>query len=57
MTKLAQYWKALPAIAGVIAQLIAVGALSGTSLHYAQVILAALTALGVVFVPANAPAP
>lgn len=57
MAKLAQYWKALPAVAGVIAQLIALGLLTGSALHYAQIILSVLTAIGVVAAPKNAPKP
>lgn len=56
MEWITRYWKALPALAGVLAQLIAANVLTGSALHYAQVLLAALTALGVVVVPKNAPA-
>lgn len=47
--------KALVAVVGVVAQLVAVGVLSGSALHWAQVVLAALAAAGVYAVP-NKPA-
>lgn len=43
--------KALVAVAGVAAQLIAVGVLHGTVLHWVQVALGALAAAGVYAVP------
>jgi hypothetical protein len=51
---IARYRKFAAALAGVVGQLIAANVLTGSSLHYAQVALAILTALGVVGVP-NAP--
>lgn len=53
---MSQYRKALVAIAGVVAQAVALGVLNGTVLHWANVLLAVLTALGVYGV-ANEPAP
>lgn len=49
--KLAPARKALVAVAGVAAQLVALGVLSGSALHYAQVVLAVLTAAGVYAAP------
>lgn len=46
-----QYRKALVALAGVLAQVIAVGVLDGQALHWANVALAVLTAAGVYQVP------
>lgn len=55
LPKLAQVRKAAVAVLGLVAQAVALGVLSGTPLHYAQVILAAATALGVYIAP-NKPA-
>jgi hypothetical protein len=50
--------KTVVAVLGLIGQVVAAGVLDGTALHWAQVILAAGTALGVYQVPnARPPAP
>lgn len=56
LSKLAQARKALVAAAGVVAELVAAGVLSGSVEHYAQLALAVLAAVGVYAVP-NKPAP
>jgi hypothetical protein len=54
ITKLAQAKKALIAVVGIIAQAVSLGVFSGAVLAWAQVIIAAATALGVYTVK-NAP--
>lgn len=54
--RLAEYRKALVQLAHLAAQAVAYGMLTGSTLHYVQVALAVLGALGVFIVP-NAPAP
>lgn len=48
MNRLAEFRKGIVAVAGLLGQVIALGVLHGTALHWAQVALAAVTALGVV---------
>lgn len=50
---LKRYSKALPAVVGLLGQVVAANVVQGTALHYCQVALAALTAIGVVFAPEN----
>jgi hypothetical protein len=50
----AEVRKAAAAAVGLVAQIVALGFLSGTALHYAQIIIAAATLLGVYIVPKNA---
>lgn len=52
---LTKFWKLIPAIAGAVGQVIALGVLTGSALHYAQIILAVLTVVGVWAVPKNTP--
>lgn len=56
LARLAEFRKGLVSVAGLLGQLIALGVLHGTALHWAQIILAALTAIGVV-AASNAPPP
>lgn len=55
-SKLSAARKAVVAVAGVAAQLVALGVLSGSTLHYVQVGLAVLTAAGVYAAPNKAKA-
>ena len=48
---LTKFDKALVAVLGVVAQLIAIGAIQGTALHYAQIVIAVATALVVYQTP------
>ena len=48
---LAKYRKFLVALAGVLGQVVALGLVHGVALHWTQVALSALTALGVVATP------
>lgn len=48
--------KTVVAVLGLIGQLVSLGLLHGTALHWAQIILAAATAAGVYVVP-NKPKP
>lgn len=43
--------KGVVTVLGVIAQLISLGVLSGSALHWAQIIIAAATAVGVISIP------
>ena len=54
LPKLAEVRKVAVAVVGVVAQVVALGLLHGTALHWAQVVVAAATAVGVYGVP-NAP--
>lgn len=53
--RLARYRKAVAPAVGLVAQVVALGLLSGTALHWAQLGLAAATLAGVVAAPPNAP--
>jgi len=55
--RLAEYRKGLVALVGVLGQLVTLGVLSGTALHVATVVLAVLTAAGVVGVTNADPLP
>ena len=48
---LAKYRKFFVALAGVLGQVVALGLVHGVALHWTQVALSALTALGVVATP------
>jgi hypothetical protein len=48
---LTKFDKALVAVIGVLAQLVALGVLHGDALHYANVVIAVATALGVYHMP------
>jgi len=50
---MAQYSKLIPTILGILGQLLALGVFHGTALHYAQVTVAVLTAVGVFLAPKN----
>lgn len=51
MTRIAEIRKTLVALAGLITQAVALGVLHGEALHWAQLVLAALTAAGVFLAP------
>jgi hypothetical protein len=53
--RIASVRKAAVAVGGVVGQAVALGVLHGDALHWAQIVLAALTAVGVYQVP-NSPA-
>jgi hypothetical protein len=53
----ARFNKAAAPAVGLVAQVVALGVLHGTTLHYAQVVLAAATLVGVVAAPKNADKP
>lgn len=55
LAKLAEARKALAVVAGIVAQVVALGVLSGTALHDVQAVLAVLTAVGVYAVPNKPP--
>ena len=48
---MSQVRKALVAVAGVVAQVVAAGVLSGSAQAWAQIVLAAVTAAGVYLAP------
>lgn len=51
LPKLAQVRKALVALAGAVAQVVALGVVHGQALHWATVVIAVATVLGVHQVP------
>lgn len=53
----AEIRKTLTALVGLVAQVVALGVLSGTALHWAQLVLAGATAVGVYVVPNGTKAP
>jgi hypothetical protein len=53
----ARFNKAAAPAVGLVAQVVALGVLHGTALHYAQALLAAATLVGVVVAPKNADKP
>ncbi len=55
--RLGEYRKGLVALVTLLGQVLALGVLSGSALHYAQLALAVLTAVGVVLVPNDPPRP
>ncbi|MDP9102185.1 MAG: hypothetical protein M3N21_08590 [Actinomycetota bacterium] len=55
--RLGEYRKGLVALVTLLGQILALGVLSGNALHYAQLALAVLTAVGVVLVPNDPPRP
>jgi len=53
----ARFNKATAPAVGLVGQLVALGVLHGTALHWAQALLAAATLVGVVVAPKNADKP
>lgn len=54
--QLAKYWKAVAPLLTVLGELVAANLITGTALHYAQVIIAVGGFVGTILSPKNAPA-